>query len=90
MASSRPKYANPNTTTRAWLTLLALSLATALLTTTPLPPTILGGAILLLALIKARTILAHYLELTQSPAWLRGFTTILTGFTLLLFALYLI
>jgi hypothetical protein len=53
-------------------------------------PEIAAGGILLLALIKARVILARYLDLSQSPAWLRGFTIVLTGFSILIFALYLI
>ncbi|WP_235216144.1 cytochrome C oxidase subunit IV family protein [Ruegeria halocynthiae] len=76
--------------TRAWLTLLGLSLGSALLTLVPLRPALLGAGILLLALIKARVILARYLDLSGSPAWLRGFTMVLSGFTVLIFGLYLI
>lgn len=54
------------------------------------PAAVMGGGILLLALIKTRVILAQYLDLANSPAWLRGFTMVLTGFSVLIFALYLI
>ncbi len=92
-ASSCSKYGRrrlPNPLTQAWLALLALSVASALLTLLPVPPALLGGGILALALAKSRIILARYLDLAASPAWLRGFTMVLTGFALLIFALYLI
>ncbi|WP_254443464.1 cytochrome C oxidase subunit IV family protein [Ruegeria atlantica] len=73
---------------KAWFALLGLSLGSALLTMTPVPPAVMGGGILLLALIKGRIILARYLELAHSPAWLRGFTIVLTGFAVLIFGLY--
>lgn len=76
--------------TRAWLALLALSLGSAALTVLHLPAAILGAGILLLALIKARMILAHYLDMTHSPAWLRGFAAVFAVFSILIFALYLI
>ncbi|WP_170771900.1 cytochrome C oxidase subunit IV family protein [Ruegeria lacuscaerulensis] len=76
--------------TRAWLALLALSLGSASLTVLHLPVAVLGAGILLLALIKARVILAQYLDLTHSPAWLRGFTAVFAAFSILIFALYLI
>ncbi|KIC38770.1 nitric oxide reductase F protein [Ruegeria sp. ANG-R] len=76
--------------TRAWLSLLALSFASALLTMLHAPAELIGAGILLLALIKARVILARYLDLIQSPSWLRGFTMVLTGFAILVFALYLL
>ncbi|WP_299949177.1 nitric oxide reductase F protein [uncultured Ruegeria sp.] len=92
-ASSCPKYGRRrhlNTLTRAWFTLLVLSIASALLTMLPIPPAFLGGGILILALAKCRIILARYLDLAISPAWLRGFTVVLTGFVIITFALYLI
>jgi hypothetical protein len=79
-----------NTLTRAWLALLALSLGSAGLTMMPLPPELLGGGILSLALAKSRIILARYLDLAHSPSWLRGFTMVLTGFAVVIFGLYLI
>ncbi|CUH47615.1 hypothetical protein RUA4292_01786 [Ruegeria atlantica] len=78
----------PNSLPRAWLTLLALSLVSALLTMLPVLPELLGAGILILALIKARVILALYLDLAKSQVWLRGFTAVLTGFVLVIFSLY--
>lgn len=75
---------------RAWLALLALSLAGALLTLVPVPQALIGAGVLILALVKARLILSRYLELGQSPAWMRGIGTVLTGFVLLLLALSLL
>ncbi|SLN53310.1 cytochrome C oxidase subunit IV family protein [Ruegeria meonggei] len=74
----------------AWLGLLILSLASALVTMAPVPPAALGAGILMLALIKTRVILARYLDLAGSPAWLRGFTMVLTCFSAAIFGLYLI
>ncbi|WP_348774530.1 cytochrome C oxidase subunit IV family protein [Ruegeria atlantica] len=79
----------PNSLLRAWLTLLALSLVSALLTMLPILPELLSAGILILALIKARVILALYLDLAKSQVWLRGFTAVLTGFVLVIFSLYL-
>ncbi|WP_170367416.1 cytochrome C oxidase subunit IV family protein [Ruegeria arenilitoris] len=76
--------------TRAWAGLIALSLASALLTLMPVGSRPVGGGILLLALFKARVILARYLDLERSPAWLRGFTLVLSTFAALIFALYLV
>ena len=91
--SSFPKYSRrrlPNELTRAWLTLLALSIASAVLTLLPVSPMFLGGGILILALAKCHVILARYLALSNSPAWLRGFTMVLSGFSALVFSLYVI
>ncbi|WP_209597163.1 cytochrome C oxidase subunit IV family protein [Ruegeria sp. HKCCSP351] len=91
--SSFAKYSRrrrPNSLTSAWLVLLALSLASTLLTLMKSPDVLIAGGILLLALIKARVILARYLDLVESPGWLRGFTMVLTGFSVVIFALYLI
>ncbi len=91
--SSSPRIsrrARLNALTRAWLALLALSVASAILTLLPIPPALLGGGILILALAKSRVILARYLDLATSPTWLRGFTMVLTGFAVVIFALYLI
>jgi len=92
-ASSFPKYARPkplHVLTRAWLALLALSVLSALLTVLPIPPALLGGGILILAVMKCRIILGHYLDLSSSPVWLRGFMMVLTAFAVIVFALYLI
>ncbi|WP_424830706.1 cytochrome C oxidase subunit IV family protein [Ruegeria sp.] len=92
-SSSFPKYSrrrHPNPLTRAWLTLLALSVVSALLTVLPISPAFLAGGILILALVKCRVILASYLDLAASPSWLRGFSMVLTAYTFVIFALYLI
>ncbi|MGV6847259.1 MAG: cytochrome C oxidase subunit IV family protein [Marinibacterium sp.] len=91
--SSFPKYSRrrrPSRLAIAWASLIALSLASALLTIAPLYPEVVGGGVLLLALFKARIILARYLNLEHSPAWLRGFTMVLSGFAAVIFALYLV
>jgi len=89
--------ANPSATTfeirsltQAWGLLIALSLSSAALTALALPPKVVGGVILLLALVKSRIILARYLDLMHAPGWLRGFTLSVTLFTLVLFGLSLI
>ncbi len=84
------RYTRADRLTRAWVGLIALSLASALLTLVPVGPRLVGSGILLLALFKARIILARYLDLERSPAWLRGFTMVLSSFTALIFALYLV
>ena len=92
LSSSRSKYGRrrrPDPLTRAWLGLLALSLTSALLTLLH-SPQIAAAGVLVLALIKTRLILAQYLDLAHSPNWLRGFTMVLTIFSLLIFGLYLI
>ncbi len=76
--------------TLAWATLIALSLGAAVLTLLMLPAKVTGGVMLLLALLKARIILAQYLELAHAPDWLRGFTFVLVLFALTLFGLFLI
>lgn len=92
-ASSVPKLSRqwpPSTLRRAWVTLLALSLASTLLTMLPAPPAFVGSGILILALIKVRVILARYLDLADSPTWLRGFTFVMIAFGCLILALFLI
>ncbi|WP_254436285.1 cytochrome C oxidase subunit IV family protein [Ruegeria arenilitoris] len=92
-SSSIPKHSRrrlPSPITCAWLTLLALSVASAMLTMMPIPSKLLGGGILILALAKSRIILAQYLDLATSPPWLRGFTMVLTGFAVVIFCLFLI
>ncbi|WP_170783289.1 cytochrome C oxidase subunit IV family protein [Ruegeria lacuscaerulensis] len=79
-----------NPLTRTWVALLALTVASALLIPLPIPRSALAAAILLLALIKSRLILARYLDLAHSPAWLRGFSFGLICFAVVLFGLYLI
>jgi hypothetical protein len=88
--TKEPRQGPPNPLTQAWLALLALSVGSALLTLIGAPTAIIAGGILLLALIKARVILKHYLDLESSQSWLRGFTMVLTGFSVVIFALYLV
>ncbi len=91
--SSVPKYSRrrrPNALARAWLALLALSVASALMTVLTVSPKLSGAGILTLALVKCWIIFAHYLDLAASPAWLRGFVSVLTIFVITIFALYLI
>ncbi|WP_298850018.1 cytochrome C oxidase subunit IV family protein [uncultured Ruegeria sp.] len=92
-ASPFHKYSRqrrPNPLTRAWLGLLALSAGSALLTLIQAPSTAIAGGIVFLALIKTRIILKYYLDLADSPSWMRGFTMVLTGFSAVIFALYLV
>ncbi|CUH44963.1 cytochrome C oxidase subunit IV family protein [Ruegeria atlantica] len=86
--SSRRRHSN--LLTQAWFALLALSLASTLLTMLPVHSALVVGGILILALIKARVILARYLDLAESPTWLRGFTFVMIAFACLVLALYLI
>ena len=64
---------------RTWAALVALSIATAALTTAAPPRAALVVGILMLAGAKARLILRQFLDLRQSPAWARGFDLVLTG-----------
>jgi hypothetical protein len=75
----------------AWGALLALSAATALLTLAPqaVPPAAIAGIVLLLAGLKARLILAHYLALSSSSFWMGGFGLAIGLFLLIAFGLYL-
>ncbi len=51
---------------------------------------IAGAAILFLAYMKARLILARYLGLAEAPSWYRGFNLVIGGYMLLLLLLYLL
>ncbi|MEY8830107.1 cytochrome C oxidase subunit IV family protein [Sedimentitalea sp. XS_ASV28] len=74
----------------AWGTLIGLSLLAALVTLSPLPRWAGAGLVLLLALFKARLILARYLDLQGAPGWLAGATLAFTLWALLAYALYLL
>lgn len=83
----------PNSLTRAWLVLLLLSGASALiaaLVAWGFEPAAIGAVILLLAWVKSRVILSRYLGLWQAPAWRAGFNWFLALYCLLLLGLYLI
>ena len=80
--------------TRAWLTLLALTVASTALAVAG--PSLSGwtlsacaAALLALAWAKTRVILAQYLGLSAAPAWLRGFTFVLGTYCLVLLVLTL-
>lgn len=76
---------------RAWATLLALSLATTGLTIVNVPSaTLTAGLLLALSGLKARTILARYLELNRSAFWMKLFDAIVWLFLLMAFGLYLV
>lgn len=79
-----------DTTTRAWLLLIGLSLVSALVTLAGLPPKAAGLLILALGLIKARVILSRYLGLAEAPGWLSGFFAVICLWGLLTAGLYLI
>lgn len=72
---------------RAWLALVVLSGASALLARAS--GKAVGLAVLLIGLIKARLILIRYLRLGEAPAWLRGFDAGLVLLTTCLTGLYL-
>ena len=67
--------------TRNWLILLALSAASTALAASGLTGAAFTIAVLTLAGLKARVILAAYLGLNTAPSWQRGFDL---GLTLLL------
>lgn len=79
--------------TRAWIALVALSGGSALVAAAAGAGgdrRLAGAAILALAVIKARVILARYLGLWRAPSWRRGFNLSLSLLALLLLGLYLI
>ncbi|MDV7143267.1 hypothetical protein R3X27_11295 [Tropicimonas sp. TH_r6] len=83
----------PTPLTRAWLILLLLSGASALiaaLVAQSFAPAALGAVILFLAWMKSRVILSWYLGLRQAPAWRAGFNWVLALYCLILLGLYLI
>lgn len=82
---------------RAWAWLMALSLGSTLIAVQVgsgqlqgLMLSASGAAILALAWLKARIILARYLGLAQAPFWHRGFATVMALYCAGLLALYLI
>ncbi|MFP7570543.1 hypothetical protein [Marivita sp. S2033] len=76
----------------AWAVLIVLSLASTLLSHTAvwsLWPLGAGIAVLALAWLKARIILAQYLGLAEVPSWRRGFEFALAALCLLMLGIYL-
>ncbi|WP_299351224.1 cytochrome C oxidase subunit IV family protein [uncultured Shimia sp.] len=79
--------------TKAWIWLIALSAGSAvvaMLVAQGMDRRIAGAAILVLALLKSRTILTRYLGLSEAPSLRRGFNLVLTLYCVLLLGLYLI
>lgn len=80
--------------TRAWMFLIALSLASTLValllpSLRGWPVQAAGLLILSIALAKAGLILDDYLELRSAPRWRRGFHAALTGFAVMAAGLFL-
>lgn len=77
--------------TMAWLFLVAMSALSALLASglLPISAKLSGSALLLLASLKARTILLDYLALRLAPSWRRGFIFVLYCFVAVLVGLFL-
>lgn len=74
---------------KAWAVLLALSLATAAMTLASFSSAaVMGGALLALSGLKARTILTEYLELKHSKFWRRLFDFVIGLFLMIAFVLY--
>ena len=81
---------SPTDIYKAWAILLALSFATTAMTLYDgSSPSVIAAALLALAGLKARTILARYLELQRSPFWMNAFDLVIGIFLLIAFALYL-
>ncbi len=81
----------PDMLDHAWVGLIALSCGSAIVASSSgsgLSTGLAGVLIVLLALMKARLILAHYLGLSEAPTWRRGFNLSLTLFCLCLLGLY--
>jgi len=77
----------------AWGALVALSVATTVLSLIDAagPARALSAAaVIVLAGLKARVILARYLGLAQSRFWTRGFDGVLGVFLALAFGIYLV
>nr|WP_319947414.1 cytochrome C oxidase subunit IV family protein [uncultured Shimia sp.] len=78
---------------RAWLFLIGLSAASALVAhelSDVLDRRLVGMLILLLAFAKSRVILKWYLGLSQAPSWRRGFQVVLGLYCCVLFGFYLL
>ncbi len=83
----------PDTLDRTWIGLVALSGCSAIIAEVlgiGLDGRLTGAAILILALMKTRLILAHYLGLSAAASWRRGFNLSLALFCLLLLGLYIL
>jgi len=76
---------------RAWVALIALTALSTAVALAPAPSLrlVLGVAILILALVKARVILGRYLDLDDYPGARRVFTGILVAWGAAALGLYL-
>ncbi|MDQ7260310.1 cytochrome C oxidase subunit IV family protein [Paracoccus sp. PS-1] len=74
--------------TRIWLMLLALTAATTALAFVPGPAA--AAALLAVALLKARTILAGFLHLDRATGWRAAFTVPLAIWLVLIWGLHVI
>ncbi|MDO5705345.1 MAG: cytochrome C oxidase subunit IV family protein [Paracoccus sp. (in: a-proteobacteria)] len=75
---------------RAWLILIAASLGATAAALSPLPGRVAMVVVLALAWVKARVVLAAYLELDETPPIRRAFDLALALFMALAGLLYLI
>lgn len=74
---------------RAWVALLLLSVATTGLTLIDgQSRLVMGGLFLVIAGLKARTILRQYLELSHSTFWTKLFDLVIGLFLTIAFVLY--
>jgi nitric oxide reductase NorF protein len=76
---------------KAWLTLVALSVGTVVLTmpgVSSYGTLVVAGGVLALAGIKAHVILTRYLGLVRSRFWTHAFDFAIAAFLLLSFSLY--
>lgn len=74
---------------RAWIGLVAMSGAGALVAHPALSGALLSALTLGLVFLKARLILRHYLGLAGAPSWARGFDLVTGAFCLLILGLAL-
>lgn len=78
---------------RAWITLIGLSAVSTVVSIWSVPvewQAAVGAALLGVAWLKARVILARYLGLAASPFWARGFGFGLSLLSIILLGLYLV
>lgn len=74
---------------KAWVALLLLSVATTGLTLVEgRARLVMAGLLLVIAGLKARTILRQYLELSHSPFWTKLFDLVIGLFLTIAFVLY--
>jgi uncharacterized membrane protein YecN with MAPEG domain len=74
---------------RAWIGLVTMSGAGALVANLALSGVLLAALTLGLVFLKSRLILRHYLGLAAAPSWARGFDLVMAAFCLLVLGLAL-